>query len=102
MNEIATGTEKEASRGYSQAKRETMQSLTEKGVEYCMPFYVDAHGIAKTKTVPVSHFDRMMRGSELFTGAALDGVFAIDSRHADLARRLSSPLGAVGRSVPAG
>ena len=37
----------------------------EKGVEYCMPLYVDVHGIAKTKTVPVSHFDRMMRGSEL-------------------------------------
>ena len=74
MNEIATGTQIEASAGHSQAKRETMQSLIEKGVEYCMPFYVDVHGIAKTKTVPVSHFDRMMRGSELFTGAALDGL----------------------------
>ena len=51
-----------------------MRSLIEKGVEYCMPLYVDVHGIAKTKTVPVSHFDRMMRGSELFTGAALDGL----------------------------
>ena len=51
-----------------------MQSLIDKGVEYCMPFYVDVHGIPKTKTVPVSHFDRMMRGSELFTGAALDGL----------------------------
>jgi glutamine synthetase len=54
--------------------QETMQSLIDKGVEYCLPFYVDVHGIPKTKTVPVSHFDRMMRGSELFTGAALDGL----------------------------
>ncbi len=56
------------------AGRETMQSLIGKGVEYCLPFYVDVHGVPKTKTVPVSHFDRMMRGSELFTGAALDGL----------------------------
>ncbi|WP_439544088.1 type III glutamate--ammonia ligase [Hyphomicrobium sp.] len=54
--------------------RETMQSLIDKGVEYCMPCYVDVHGIPKTKVVPISHFDRMMRGSELFTGAALDGL----------------------------
>ena len=57
-----------------QFDRETMQSLMDKGVEYCMPLYVDVHGIAKTKTVPIDHFDRMMRGSELFTGAALDGL----------------------------
>jgi len=24
--------------------------------------------------VPIDHFERMMRGSELFTGAALDGL----------------------------
>ncbi|HEX5931515.1 MAG TPA: type III glutamate--ammonia ligase [Methyloceanibacter sp.] len=71
MNEKASGTQKKPSAG---KKRETMQSLIDKGVEYCMPLYVDAHGIAKTKTVPVGHFDRMMRGSELFTGAALDGL----------------------------
>jgi len=72
MNEITRGAQIAASAG--QSDRETMQSLIEKGVEYCMPLYVDVHGIAKTKTVPVSHFDRMMRGSELFTGAALDGL----------------------------
>ena len=53
-------------------RRETERSLTEKGVRYCLPFYVDVHGVPKTKTVPIDHFDRMMRGSELFTGAALD------------------------------
>jgi len=71
MNEIKTGAQVKTSTGTS---RETMQSLMEKGVEYCMPLYVDVHGIAKTKTVPINHFDRMMRGSELFTGAALDGL----------------------------
>src|ERR1700693_4921315 len=72
MNEIKTGAQIEASTGTSD--RETTRSLIEKGVEYCMPLYVDVHGIAKTKTVPISHFARMMRGSELFTGAALDGL----------------------------
>jgi glutamine synthetase len=74
MNEISAGAKIEGSAASSQSDRETMRSLVDKGVEYLMPLYVDVHGIAKTKTVPVSHFDRMMRGSELFTGAALDGL----------------------------
>jgi len=48
--------------------------LVKKGVKYCFASYVDVHGIPKGKTVPVHHFERMMRGSELFTGAALDGL----------------------------
>ena len=48
------------------------ESLREAGVEYCMATYADGHGIAKCKTVPLDHFDSMMHGSELFTGAALD------------------------------
>jgi glutamine synthetase len=74
MNEIATEVQIASSGEGSKSKRETMRSLIEKGVEYCMPLYVDVHGVAKTKTVPIDHFDRMMRGSELFTGAALDGL----------------------------
>jgi glutamine synthetase len=50
------------------------EELVKKGVKYCFSSYVDAHGIPKGKTVPVHHFERMMRGSELFTGAALDGL----------------------------
>jgi glutamine synthetase len=72
MNEIRTAAQAKASGTAS--GQETMQSLKEKGVEYCLPFYVDVHGIPKTKSVPINHFDRMMRGSELFTGAALDGL----------------------------
>ena len=50
------------------------ESLIDKGVAYCLSSYVDIHGIPKGKVVPIAHFDRMMRGSELFTGAALDGL----------------------------
>ena len=48
--------------------------LIEGGVRYAMPVYVDVHGVPKTKAVPVEHLDRMLQGSELFTGAALDGL----------------------------
>lgn len=50
------------------------ESLKERGVRYCLPSYVDIHGVSKSKFVPIEHFDRMMAGSELCTGAALDGV----------------------------
>ena len=66
MNEIKTGAQIKASAPNSKTTRETMQSLTEMGVEYCMPLYVDVHGIPKTKTVPVSHFDRMAAGLRAF------------------------------------
>ena len=50
------------------------KALINSGVKYCFASYVDIHGIPKGKTVPIHHFERMMRGSELFTGAALDGL----------------------------
>ncbi|MEO1067979.1 MAG: type III glutamate--ammonia ligase, partial [Cyanobacteria bacterium J06638_6] len=49
-------------------------SLEQQGVKYALASFVDIHGLCKGKVVPLSHFDRMMQGSELFTGAALDGV----------------------------
>jgi glutamine synthetase len=49
-----------------------LERLRSDGVEFCMATYADGHGIAKCKTVPLDHFHAMMRGSELFTGAALD------------------------------
>ncbi|WP_017299848.1 type III glutamate--ammonia ligase [Nodosilinea nodulosa] len=51
-----------------------LHSLEQQGVKYALASFVDIHGMAKGKVVPLSHFDRMMQGSELFTGAALDGV----------------------------
>ncbi len=50
------------------------QTLEDKGVKYALAGYVDIHGIIKGKFVPISHIGRMLKGSELFTGAALDGV----------------------------
>ena len=49
-------------------------SLLKAGVEYCLSAYVDVHGVPKAKAVPIDHFARMMSGSELFTGAAIDGL----------------------------
>ena len=53
---------------------EIKRDLISKGVKYCISSYVDVHGIPKGKNVPIAHFERMMRGSELFTGAAMDGL----------------------------
>ena len=44
------------------------------GVKYALASFVDIHGVSKSKIVPLSHFEQMVHGSELFTGAALDGV----------------------------
>ncbi|MEL7114452.1 MAG: type III glutamate--ammonia ligase, partial [Pseudomonadota bacterium] len=53
---------------------ELKTQLTDAGVRTCIASYVDMHGVSKSKFVPMSHFDQMMAGSEMFTGAALDGV----------------------------
>lgn len=50
------------------------QRLGEAGVRYAMASYVDLHGVVKGKFVPLAHLGRMLGGSELYTGAALDGV----------------------------
>ena len=48
--------------------------LVAEGVHYMLASYVDMHGVPKGKVVPIAHLSRMMSGSELCTGAALDGV----------------------------
>ena len=48
--------------------------LREQGVAYCLSSYVDVHGVPKAKAVPIDHFESMMGGSELYTGAAIDGL----------------------------
>ena len=50
------------------------KKLADAGVKYAIASYVDIHGITKGKFVPVAHLGQMMKGSELYTGAALDGV----------------------------
>ncbi len=57
------------------ATLEKLQSeIKSHNLKYLVPSYVDMHGIPKAKMVPVSYLERMLGGSELFTGAALDGV----------------------------
>lgn len=52
-----------------------IQTLVEQyNLKYLVPSYVDMHGIPKTKIVPSAYLEQMLGGSELFTGAALDGV----------------------------
>src|SRR5258708_33981132 len=53
--------------------RAKLAALEEQGVRYGLASYVDLHGRPKCKAVPIGHFEQMLSGSELFTGAALDG-----------------------------
>lgn len=53
---------------------ELRRSLEERGVRYLFSSYVDLHGVPKGKLVPIAHIEQMMAGSELYTGAALEGV----------------------------
>jgi len=48
--------------------------LEEAGVKYLFGSYVDVHGRSKAKAVPIGSFDRMVRGSELYTVGALEGM----------------------------
>ena len=50
------------------------QDLVAKGVKYCIGAYVDIHGVPKAKVVPIHHMGHMAKGSERYTGYALDGL----------------------------
>jgi glutamine synthetase len=54
--------------------KKLQKSLADRGVKYLFSSYVDLHGVPKGKMVPIDHLEQMMAGSELYTGAALDGV----------------------------
>jgi glutamine synthetase len=54
-----------------ETKRKELEAA---GIRYCLAAYTDVHGVGKAKSVPIAHFNGMMRGSQLFTGAALDGL----------------------------
>src|SRR3954467_3172272 len=53
---------------------ETKRELMGKGVQYCFATYVDVHGVPKAKTCPISSFEKMVHGSELFTVGAMEGM----------------------------
>ncbi len=50
------------------------QELCAAGVKYCIGAYPDIHGVPKGKVVPIHHFAHFAKGSELYTGYALDGL----------------------------
>ncbi|MEG6509958.1 glutamine synthetase [Methyloligella sp. 2.7D] len=54
--------------------REVRQQLEAAGVQYCFATYVDVHGVPKAKAVPLTSFEKMCSGSELFTVGAMDGM----------------------------
>ena len=56
------------------AKSALPARLRAAGVKFMLPSYVDMHGVSKSKMVPIDHYEQMLGGSELCTGAALDGV----------------------------
>jgi len=60
-----------AERARAEAVREELES---DGVRFAIAGYADLHGNLKGKMVPIGHFADMAGGSELFTGAALDGL----------------------------
>ncbi|TGD90667.1 type III glutamate--ammonia ligase [Mycolicibacterium sp. CH28] len=59
---------------HNAAVHEVAEKLTAAGVRYAAISFVDMHGKPKAKMVPVGHLEQAARGSEMFTGAALDGV----------------------------
>jgi glutamine synthetase len=50
------------------------RQLTDAGVKYVFGAYVDAHGVPKSKCVPLEHLESMAGGSELYTVGALEGM----------------------------
>lgn len=63
-----------ARNGRSSDPRALRRELDAAGIKYMLSSYVDMHGVPKGKMVPIDHLEGMLKGSELYTGAALDGV----------------------------
>ena len=56
------------------AVHDVAERLAASGVRYAAISFVDMHGKPKAKMVPLGHLVGAATGSEMFTGAALDGV----------------------------
>jgi glutamine synthetase len=48
--------------------------LKDQGVKYVFGWYVDVHGVPKSKCVPIDSLPSMAAGSELYTVGALEGM----------------------------
>jgi glutamine synthetase len=60
--------------GVGPTARDLADALAAKGVKYAAISFADMHGKPKCKMVPLGHLTQAALGSEMFTGAALDGV----------------------------
>ena len=60
--------------------------MQEDGIELLLAQFVDIHGAAKAKMVPISHFDDIIDVGAGFAGAALDGMGQGPHSHDMLAR----------------
>ena len=53
---------------------DTSRELQAKGVEQVMAVFVDVHGIPKAKATPISAFEKLCKGAELYTVGACEGL----------------------------
>lgn len=53
---------------------DTARELQANGVEQVMAVFVDVHGIPKAKATPVSAFEKLCKGAELYTVGACEGL----------------------------
>ena len=60
--------------GIAAQAHDVAERLAASGVKYAAISFVDMHGKPKAKMVPLNHLGQAAKGSEMFTGAALDGV----------------------------
>ena len=67
-------------------REELKQRMQEDGVELVLIQFVDIHGAAKVKMVPVEHLDDVIDDGAGFAGAALDGMGQGPHSHDMLAR----------------
>jgi glutamine synthetase len=62
--------------------KQAQKFLKDHGVGYVLAQFVDIHGVAKTKSVPVSHFEDVLTGGAGFAGFAVWGM-GMDPHSAD-------------------
>ncbi len=53
---------------------EAQDYLTQRGVKYVLAQFVDIHGVAKAKSVPVAHLKGVLKAGAGFAGFAIWGV----------------------------
>ncbi|MEM7259681.1 MAG: glutamine synthetase, partial [Pseudomonadota bacterium] len=53
---------------------ELADSLSAQGVTQIMAVFVDVHGVPKAKATPITAFEKLCRGAELYTVGACEGL----------------------------